>query len=135
MKHLIRESSCKMANRQRAVDLSNQPTRTASLIQETNVATSVKGSRTPNSGATMFGGKGDVLTDDWLFECKTQMKDKESFSVKQDWFRKNKEEQLYMRKNHSAVVFNFGPNRKNYYIIDENTFLQMQEALKKEENK
>ena len=34
-----------------------------------------------------------------------------------------------MKKDYSAVVFNFGPNKPNDYCIDENTFLEMKEAL------
>jgi hypothetical protein len=98
-----------------------QPTRYYSKKQEDAVAKNLNGKRTPNSGATPFV-KGDVLLDDWLLECKTCTKKQNSFSIKKDWILKNREEQMFMNKDNSAVVFNFGPDEENFYIIDERTF-------------
>ena len=100
------------------------PTRSYSKKQEVAVAKNLGGRLTPNSGATPFI-KGDVITDDWLIECKTQTKNKDSFTIKKVWFEKNLAESLYMGKKYSAVVFNFGPGCDNYYVIDENTFLEL----------
>lgn len=119
--------------RQSKEDLSKKPTRYFSSRQETAVAAAIGGKKTANSGATVHE-KGDVTVDGkhgWLIECKTCMKDQKSFSMKKDWFDKNRDESLFMRKDFTAVVFNFGPNSKNYYVVDENTFVMMKEALEK----
>lgn len=103
----------------------SKPTRYYSHKQESKVAKELGSKLTPNSGATPFS-KGDLLDDrGWLFECKTQTKDKETFTLKKEWFEKNKQESLFMGKPYSAVIFNFGPDQENYYIIDENTFKEI----------
>lgn len=106
----------------------NRPTRFFSKRQETQVAKAIGGKRTANSGATTFS-KGDVRTDEWLIECKTCEKEKASFSIKSEWLSKNKEEAFAMGKCYNALAFNYGPNKPNYYVIDEKTFLKMKEAL------
>lgn len=105
-----------------------KPTRYFSKKQETAVAAAVGAKVVANSGATPYN-KGDVTDQNWLIECKTCVKDQESFSVKKSWFTKNLEESIYMKKDHTAVVFSFGPNSKNYYIVDEPTFQRMKELL------
>jgi len=105
----------------------NRPTRFYSNQQEKQVAKAVGGTKTANSGATAFS-KGDVATsgrDGWLIECKTCMSDKQSFSIKKEWLDKNKEEAFAMGKDHNALAFNFGPNSRNYYVIDEKTFVEL----------
>ena len=106
------------------------PTRVYSNKQEKDVSKKLNGRNTINSGATPFD-KGDVLTEKFLLECKTQTKIKNSFTLKKEWFDKNEKESLFMGKPYSAVVFNFGPDEKNYYIIDENTFMNFLEFLEK----
>ena len=98
-----------------------KPTRWYSNKQEKQVAKAIKGKQTANSGATAFQ-KGDVFTADWLIECKTSTSYKKSFSINEDWIKKNKEEAFGMGKLYSALAFNFGPNTDNYYIIDEKMF-------------
>ena len=117
--------------RAKKVEDGDKATRHYSSIQEKSVAKAVKGDVIKNSGATMFQ-KGDVTTDNWLLECKTSTTDKKSFTLKEEWFEKNKQESLFMNKEYSAVVFNFGPGKKNYYVIDELTF---QELLEYQNNK
>lgn len=109
-------------------DDTKKPTRYYSNKQEKSVAKAIGGSQTSNSGATPFQ-KGDVLDDKWLIECKTCMKDQKSFTMHEEWFAKNLRESLFMKKDFTAVVFSFGPNKKNYYCIDETTFLDMKLAL------
>ena len=108
------------------------PTRVYSKAQETAVAKAIGGRRTPNSGATMFGGKGDVHTQDGLFlvECKTKMTPSTSITLKKEWFEKNKQEMVFEGKEHEALVFNFGPNEPMHYIIDEYLFLGLLEYLR-----
>lgn len=121
-------------------DSVKQPTRAFSEKQETAVAKAIGGKRTPNSGATDFGGKGDVLTsgkESWLIECKTKTSNSESISIKRDWFLKNKEEAAFEGKDHQAIVFNFGPDypyNENHYIIDEYLFLELLEYLKEKKD-
>lgn len=107
-------------------------TRYYSNRQEKKVAKAVKGKKTANSGATAFQ-KGDVVTKDWLIECKTKVKDSTSFTVKEEWLLKNEEEAFAMGKNNSALVFDFGPNSdKRYYIISERLFQVLQQYLEEE---
>ena len=102
-----------------------KPTRYYSKKQEEAVAKAVGGKRTPNSGATDFGGKSDVSTDKFNLECKTKTSHSESISIKKEWFEKNKQEAMFMNKPYSAVVFNFGPDEENHYIIDEYLFVEL----------
>ena len=106
----------------------NRPTRFYSNNQEKKVAKAIGGKQTANSGATPFS-KGDVVTsgrDGWLIECKTCVEAKKSFAIKKEWLSKNKEEAFAMGKAHNALAFNFGPGEPNYYIVDEKTFLKIQ---------
>lgn len=105
-----------------------KPTRAYSKRQETSIANAVGGRRTPNSGAT-FDTKGDVLTEDWLLEAKTKTRHSETITLHEDWFRKNKEEAVFMGKPYSALVFNFGPGEENHYVIDEDLFIILKEYL------
>lgn len=95
-------------------------TRKYSNKQEKNVSKKLKGKKVVNSGATPFK-KGDVVLHNWLIECKTTVKEKQSFSVKKEWLEKNEEEAFAMNKSYNSLCFNFG-NDENYYIIDEKTF-------------
>lgn len=108
----------------------NKPTRFFSNRQEKAVAKAVGGKQVANSGATAFS-KGDVRTADWLIECKTTTTEKKSFSIKKDWLDKNREEAFAMNKDYNALAFDFGDGR-NYYIVDEKTFVLMKEALDNE---
>ena len=104
-----------------------RPTRFYSKQQEKKVAKAVKGQRVANSGATAFS-KGDVRTDTFLFECKTCTEPRKSFTLKREWFDKNKEEAFAMHKDHSAVVFDFGDG-ENFYVIDESLFQKLIQYL------
>lgn len=99
----------------------NRPTRFYSDKQEKKVAKAVSGKQTANSGATAFS-KGDVITAEWLIECKTSTSEKQSFSIKREWLDKNREESFAMRKDYNALCFDFGPDTERYYVIDEKTF-------------
>lgn len=105
-----------------------KPTRYYSDKQEKSVVKSLKGKQTKNSGATAFE-KGDVLSDDFLIECKTKTSPSESISIKKEWLEKNNKEAVFMGKEYNALAFNFGPNEPNYYIIDEFLFGELQNYL------
>lgn len=96
-------------------------TRAKSKEQEKTVAKKLDMKRQSNSGATAFN-KGDVIGDNILLECKTVMKEQKSFTLQKEWLIKNKEEAFQMGKRYSALAFNFGDNKENYYIIDEKLF-------------
>ena len=108
-----------------------KPTRFYSSQQEKEVAKAVGGRQVVNSGATKFN-KGDVRTDDWLFECKTSTSAKASFSVKREWLDKNRQEAFAMGKQYNALVFDYGNGSNRYYVVDEKTFLKMKEAFNNE---
>lgn len=109
-----------------------RPTRYYSNRQEKKVAKAVSGKRTVNSGATPFS-KGDVVTTDWLIECKTRTKDCSSFTIKEDWLLKNEEEAFAMGKNNSALCFDFGPSaNKRYYVISERLFEILKDYMETE---
>ena len=113
-----------------------KPTRYYSKKQENSVAEAVGGKRTANSGATMFQ-KGDCYTDgdeSFLLECKTRTSNCDSISFKKEWIEKNRQEAAFMGKPHQAVVFNFGPNEENFYVIEEYLFKELLEYLKNKEN-
>lgn len=109
-----------------------RPTRYYSNRQEKKIAKAVGGRKTANSGATPFS-KGDVVTTDWLIECKTKTKDCSSFTVKEDWLLKNEEEAFAMGKNNSALCFDFGPSaNKRYYVISERLFELLKDYMENE---
>lgn len=103
-------------------------TRYYSGRQERKVAKALNGKLVANSGACKFVA-GDVTTEDILIECKTCCDDKKSFSIKKEWLEKNKEEAFAMGKSYSVLVFNFGPNSENYYVIDEKLFKRLKEDI------
>lgn len=113
------------------------PTRYYSHKQETTVAQKLNGKITPNSGATAFGGKGDVVLpssngNTFLCECKTKTTNSESISIKREWFEKNKAEMVADGKDHQVLIFNFGPDapyNENHYVIDEYLFIELQNYL------
>lgn len=113
-------------------------TRFFSSQQEKQIAKVVGGRTTPNSGATKYQ-KGDVSTtriytdangetkerEDFLFEAKTCMTPKQSFSIKKKWLEGIREEAFQAGKTNYALVFNFGPNEENYYILSEKKFKEL----------
>ena len=105
-------------------------TRKLSDIQEKAIAKKIGGKVTSNSGGTKFGG-GDILTDTFLIEAKTCMKDKKSFSINKEWLEKMQEQAFEQGKQNSALAIDFGDG-KNYYLISENLFKELVYHLEKE---
>ena len=120
---------------EKSTDNENKPTRYFSKKQEDAVAEAIGGSRTLNSGATMFGGKSDVAIPNlFSIECKTKTSTSASISIKKDWLEKVKAEALFDHHPYQALAFNFGPDQDNYYIIDEYLFFELVEYLKLKHN-
>lgn len=113
-----------------------KPTRYFSKKQENIVAEAVGGKRTPNSGATMFGGKSDVNVANLIsIECKTKMTSSDSISIKKSWIKKLREEAAFDGHEYTAIAFNFGPDEEMHYIIDEYLFQELVELLKQQHNR
>lgn len=112
-------------------DSDKKPTRYYSTKQEKEVAKTLNGQRTLNSGATPFQ-KGDLTINKFLIECKTKMSPSESISIKKEWLKKNDKEALFMGKEYSTLCFNFGPGEKNYYIISEELFQNLVDKLEED---
>lgn len=108
----------------------NRPTRFYSSRQEKQIAKAVDGKKVANSGASRFN-KGDVVTDLFLIEAKTCTSPKKSFTLKKEWFTKNKEEAFAMGKHYNAVVFDFGDGEQ-HYVIDEKLFKELLNFLTNE---
>ena len=104
-----------------------RPTRFYSNRQEKKVAKAVKGKLVSNSGASDFTA-GDIVTDLFLLECKTKTTASKSFTLKKEWFDKNREEAFEMGKPYSAIVVDFGDG-ENHYIINEKLFKILLEKL------
>ena len=69
-----------------------------------------------------------------LIEAKTCMTEKQSFSIKKDWIKKNEEERFALRKSNSCICFNFGPDSDNYYVINERLMQYLIKCLSNDEN-
>ena len=104
--------------------MNKNSTRYFSTKQENYIAKLVNGTTTANSGAARFNA-GDVITKDFLFECKTSTKPKQSFSIKKEWIEKNERERMDLQKPYSALVFQFEENGENYFVIKEKLFKEM----------
>jgi len=78
----------------------------------------------PNSGATPWK-KGDLISDAFLMDCKTSITDKKQFTVKKKELEKLTNERKSMGKVYEALVFNFGPDQENYYVIPERLFKKL----------
>ncbi len=104
-------------------------TRKFSSLQEKTIAKKLGGKVQPNSGAANFVA-GDVKLDFMLIDAKTVTTVKKSVSIKEEWFEKIKLEAFAMGKDLSCIAFNFGPEKPNYYAVNEKDFKQLLEAYK-----
>ena len=103
-----------------SVPKNKESTRYYSDKHEKSVCKALGGQQVSNSGAGLFK-KGDVVipSASMLIECKCQMSEKQSYSIKKEVLEKNIEEAFANRLNNNCVCFNFGPDTSNYYIISE----------------
>ena len=106
-----------------AMTKNKESTRYYSDLQENYIAKKFGGRKISNSGAGLFN-KGDVVIDDasMVIECKTSTEEKKSFSVKEEWLEKQKKEAFENRIDNTALAFNFGPNKSNYFVISQKPF-------------
>lgn len=99
--------------------------------QEEQIAKMVGGKVQANSGGTRFGG-GDVHTQTVFIEAKTPVKDKETFSIKQEWLEKAREQAFEQNKTNYALAFRFGPEQPDFFVIDGRLFKYLIEKLEEE---
>lgn len=97
--------------------------------QELAVSKLLDGKLVSNSGAARHC-VGDVIASDFLIECKTCEKPKQSFSIKKSWLEKNERERKDALLPYSTLAFSFGEDEPNYFILDERTFKVLYELLK-----
>lgn len=109
----------------------DKSTRYYSERQEKYIADKFGGYKSSNSGASDFSF-GDVVLDNFLIECKTCLKNQSSFTIQKEWIEKIKKESFASGKYDGIVAFNFGPNEKNYFIINEELLLLLLEKVKHE---
>lgn len=104
-----------------------------SIKQEERIAKLFSGKRTPQSG----GGKfilGDVLSKDFLIECKTSVTVKDSYSVKKEVLKKADEQRREMGKPFYALAFSFG-DEEDFFVINKRAmkyFLYLQKSALKQ---
>lgn len=110
-----------------------RPTRYYSDMQEKAVSKLLGGQQVSNSGAGLFC-KSDVIVKSasLAVECKTSVKEKDSFTVKKSWVKKNKDECFQNRMAYTALAFNFGPGQENYFMINEKLMSFLCDKLKEE---
>lgn len=100
--------------------------------QEKFVADFLSIKRTPRSGATIHR-KGDVQDSLSVFECKTTMTKKDSFTVKKEWLTKLNRERVEDRKRFAFLVENYGGagHEENHVIMSIDTFKEIYEVYKR----
>lgn len=104
-------------------------TRKFSSLQEKQIAKKLGGKVQPNSGAANFVA-GDVKLEFMLIDAKTVITPKKSVAIREEWFDKIKYEAFSMGKEMSCIAFNYGPNKPNYYVVNEKDFMQLLETYK-----
>lgn len=110
--------------------VNQEATRYFSDRQEKQVVKLLGGKQTSNSGAGKWA-KGDVVVEDasLMIECKTQTDFKDSFRIKREWLEKNLIEAKQSHFLNNCLAFNFGPDKENYFIINEKLMSFLTEKL------
>ena len=110
-------------------------TRFYSDKQEKYVCKMLGGEQVSNSGAGLFK-KGDVIikSASMLCECKCQMENKKSYSVKKETLEKLSEEAFADRLYNTCLCFNFGPDSDNYFVISEKLMRYLIKKLNEDED-
>ena len=99
--------------------------------QEGYIAKLTGGYVQPGSGAGKFK-KCDIIIDNkFLIEAKTATTEKQQFTIKKEWLSKLKSEVVMSHKEDGFLAFNFGgENGNNYFILNENQFIEYLQYLK-----
>lgn len=103
-----------------------------SLEQENRIAKMFNASRTPRSGGGEWK-KGDILSEDWLVECKTTTTPAKSFSVSKAVLDKAEHERAEMHKSYMALAFTLGEDYDDYFVLDKRAMsavLEQRAAMK-----
>ena len=108
--------------------MDKKPTRYFSRRQETRVGKNLGLRIQSNSGATSFE-KGDLKGEHILVECKTIVRPQKQRTIEKEWLTKLKEEQISMRKDLSALAFDFGDGEE-YVILTIQDFKNLYECWK-----
>jgi hypothetical protein len=97
--------------------------------QEKFVAEFLDLKRTPQSGGGVRK-KADAQDEYSMFECKTTMTKRESFSVKKEWLDKLNRERSEDRRIYAFFVSNFGGrgDEDNYVVMPIETFKELYET-------
>lgn len=101
-----------------------------SASQENDIARLLGGRVQSNSGGTRFGG-GDVQTAQFFIEAKTPTKEQTSFSIKQEWMEKMREQAFEQGKPQSALAFRFAPDGEDYFVINSRLMKELVEYLER----
>jgi len=99
-------------------------TKSVSNEQEKRVAKLVDGRVVVGSGATQFQ-KGDVVTKNCFYECKTSMSPKDSYKINKKDLQKADEQRFSMGKENYAFVFDFGDKQDLFVVLKMNTYLNL----------
>jgi hypothetical protein len=100
--------------------------RRISKKQEEKIAEIIGGKVVPGSGSTDFK-KGDVENKYSLIECKTLAKPRLSHTIKKNDLEKIQQQAFEAGKEIAVLAFDFGDS-KNYFILDEKTFLNVMQV-------
>ncbi len=101
----------------------NKSTRDYSKLQENKVAKLVNGKVVKGSGSGLYA-KGDVISEEALFECKTKTKPSKSQTLKKEWFDKLRKEAIFKNKDFAVIAFDFGGDDQ-YFAMHQNDFIQL----------
>lgn len=91
--------------------------KSASMVQEMEIARFLGGKVQSNSGGTKFGG-GDVHTDQFLIEAKTHNAPQHSFTIKNEFLIKAQTQAFEQGKRYWALAFRCDPEGPDYFVID-----------------
>ncbi len=116
------------------MSVNKSSTRYVSSIQEKRIAKKLGGYVNANSGAGKFN-KADVVVPSasMSIECKTCLTEKNSFSIKKEWFEKHEKEAFQNRLSNHCIAFNFCfDDNIDYYVINDRLMKYLIEKLSEE---
>ena len=102
--------------------------KTKSQEQEQFIAKFLEGRKQSRSGATPFQ-KGDIKTNNFLIEAKIKNKISKSISIQKSWIDTLNKDRFAMNKEYSALAISFGDPSENYFIVNQDLFLEIMEVI------